>query len=837
MGPTRVTPNKIKFWDLEVENYEYHGALASPRNPKNYVVLNGWATEDVPMSGAIEYIRNNSKEEAESRPWMTIEDDVWLIVMHNAPFEMDWLLVQQRPEITKFLQRGGRIFCTAYAHYLLSNQLDTYPALDEIAPLYGGAHKVDGIKILWEQGKKTSEIDPALLLEYLIDPVKGDVANTRQIFYQQVAQLQQRGMWEMALERMEGMLFCCYAMDAGLFVDQKVAWESLAKGEARIAELQAVFQANRAFFPKDVEFKESSDFHMSAWLFGGPIKYRERVPAFEADGVTPKWDKADFVKNDKGELYALDDKGDIILSVGTMSPTLWDFDMGPLEKYKSGKNKGQVKVFRENTPVQKLIWEDKLFQCPPLVDLNLLGEAVKREFMKEFVGKRKLADESPVISTSGDCLEKLAAQTRLPEGVREIVKLLNEFAKLDKDMGTYYLREVKDDEGIVVKKSGMLQYLTDLSIVHHVLNCTSTITTRLSSNKPNMQNLPRAEVDEEGVSKSDVKKMFTSRYDSENWLLWAYNKGLITADFCNECTANIAKGIPNGFIVEADYSALEVVCLAAFSKDTALCKALMDNIDMHVMRLSRKLKRDYAELKAIHKNESHPEHSSINIMRTAIKPRAFAYQYGATARGIAFATGCTVEEAQEFIDNEKELFPEVEAFYDKYITPAVAASSVIHREQRDDNSWRVYKRGLWQSPGGTCYSFREYEKAMWVNGVKTEGMQYKPTQIRNYPIQGESGFFVQGICGLVIRWLIANNFFGGRVCVINTVHDAIYLDCHRSVLDTVAAGVKAIMESLPSYFSKKYGYELDVPFPAAVEFGPSMFIKKHWHPGVLEELK
>ena len=434
-----MQPNEILFFDIETENNPYHGAIASPRNPDNYIVLNGWAIESVPMSGKIEYIRNETKAEAASRPWMTIPDSVWLLVMHNAPFEMDWLLVQQRPEVTKFLKRGGRIFCTAYAHYLLSNQLDTYPALSEIAPLYGGEHKVDGVKILWERGDKTSQIDPALLLEYLIDPKRGDVANTRQIFYQQVAQLQARGMWDMALERMEGMLFCCYAMDAGLFVDQKVAWEALAIGEQRIGELQDAFKATRSFFPDTVEFKESSDFHMSAWLFGGPIKFRERVPSFEADGITPKWDKADFVKNENGELYALNEEGNIILGGGggTMTPTLWDFDVAPLEKYKSGKNKGKVKVFRENTPVQKLVWADKLYQCPALVNLDLLGQDVKREFMKEFVGKRKLADESPVISTSADCLEKLAAQTRLPEDVRAVVKLLDEFAKLDKDMGTY----------------------------------------------------------------------------------------------------------------------------------------------------------------------------------------------------------------------------------------------------------------------------------------------------------------------------------------------------------------------------------------------------------------
>lgn len=826
-----MTANRIMFFDIETENYEYYGALASPRCPQNYVVLNGWAIDTAPMDGRIEYIRNETKAESECRPWLTIPDDVWLIVAHNAPFEMDWALVTQRAEITKFLKRGGRIFCTAYAHYLLSNQLDTYPALDEIAPMYGGEHKVDGVKMLWEQGVKTSQIDPALLLEYLICPKRGDVANTRQIFYQQVAQLQKRGMWEMALERMEGMLFCCYAMDAGLFVDKVQAHKALAEGEARIAELQEIFRQHRGNLPPEVEFKESSDYHMSAWLFGGPIKYRKKVPSFEADGVTPKYEKADFVKNEKGELYLLDDKGQIILSVGTMSPAEWDFDMGPLEKYKSGKNKGQVKVFREDTTQQKMIWGEALHFCKPLADLTLLGPQVQREFEKEFRGKRTLADGTPVLSTGKDALEKLKVQKALPQEVRDVLELLDEFAKLDKDIGTYYLREVKDDDGNVTKQSGMLQYLNDLSIVHHVLNCTSTVTTRLSSNRPNMQNIPQGKT-------SDVKKMFTSRYDSELWLAWALGKGLITPDFWDECLRNIKAGISNGFIVEADYSALEVVTLAAFSQDTNLMKALLDGIDMHCMRLSAKLGRPYEEILAINKDQNHPEHASISGQRTDIKPRAFAYQYGATARGIAFATGCTVEDAQDFIDKEKALFPEVESFYDAKITPVVMASSQIHREQRDDGSWRVYKRGTWQSPGGTTYSFREYEKAMYVNGKRVgEEMVYKPTQIRNYPIQGESGFFVQGICGLVVRWLIANDFFGGRVCVINTVHDAIYLDCHRSVLDVVASGVKSIMESLPHYFSQKYGYTLNVPFPAAVEFGPSMFIKNHWHPGVLEEVK
>lgn len=288
----------------------------------------------------------------------------------------------------------------------------------------------------------------------------------------------------------------------------------------------------------------------------------------------------------------------------------------------------------------------------------------------------------------------------------------------------------------------------------------------------------------------------------------------------------------DGFIVEADYSALEVVTLAAFSKDTALMKALMDNIDMHCLRLAANINEPYEEVLRKCKDESHPDHARYDQMRTDIKPRAFAYQYGATAHGIAFATGCTVEEAQAFIDAEKALFPEVEAWYEEEIFKTVESNTEAHREQVGE-FWRVYRTGTWQSQGGTTYEFRQYPKMIWDGGKRTEIMQFKPTQMRNYPIQGESGFFVQGMCGVIARWFVSQDFFGGKAVIINQVHDAVYLDVHKDVLDTVCAGVKAILESLPQHFNRVHGYDLQVPFPAAVEFGPTMLHKNHWEPGVL----
>ena len=798
--------NEILFLDLEVDNRPYFGAMASPRHPENFVVMNGFAIESEPYKGEIQYDHYRTISEVPGQ-WLNIPDDVWLIVMHNAPFEMDWFFTQQRAQIMKFLKRGGRIWDTAYAEYLLSHQLNTYPSLDETAPSYGGSHKVDGIKILWEQGVLTSAIDSALLAKYLTSNVKGeegDVANTRLIFYGQYAKMAESRMLGMFFDRMEGLLYNTFAMDAGLFVDKEVAFKQRDEGEAKLAELTAGFQQFRSHIPDYVQFKPTSDFHMSAWLFGGPIKYTGRELATTADGVQ-KWVKADFVEVAKTkEMLRVELPEDEAEQRAKLD--MLDFDQGPLTKYKAGKNKGAVKVFREDTDVPMMRNADMLFTVAPLVDLALLPQNLYKEFKKEFAGKRSLADESPVFSTGKDALDMLSLRKEFPEHVTKVLNDLKEWARIDKDMGTYYLREELDDDGNVVKQSGMLQYLTPEGYVHHMLNATSTITTRLSSNRPNFQNLPRGDT-------SDVKKMFVSRFGAD------------------------------GFIMEADYSALEVVTLAAFSKDKALTQALMSGIDMHCMRLSAQLGEPYEEVKLKCKDENHPEHARYSSMRTDIKPKAFSYQYGATAYGIAFSTGCTVEEAQLFIDTEKALFPEVESWFSDVVFPEIAANAETHREQADDGRWMIYQRGVWTSPSGTRYSFRQYPKKEWSNGQSIETMQYKPTQMRNYPIQGESGFFVQGTAGRVVRWLIQNDFFPDpvtgkqRVYIINQVHDALYFDVHKDVLDIIGAGVKQLMEDLPNYFNKQHGYDLQVPFPAAVEFGRSMWEKIHWHPGVLNDEK
>lgn len=773
---------KILHTDLETQNHPWYGNVASAFNPENFIVAPGWRVDTVNDDGTVTVGETHHRyfgtavEADNGADWFNVLNDCTIMVCHNAQFEIKWFLSKYRDTLEAFLKRGGRIACTALAEYLLSHQQELYPSLDETAVKHGGTHKVDGVKILWEQGYLTSQIDKALLIEYLAGP-SGDIDNTALTFYSQQQKLAAAGMDRMYWERCAALLAFAYCEWFGLYVDRATAERNLAAQEAEIAELTAQL---RELLPKDlpeeVEFNWGSDYHMSALVYGGPVKYRHRVPY-----DPPQYVKADFYHFTNGappvqcQYVGGDD---------------WDQHV---VRYASGKNKGKIKVFREDTDEEKLKWEETSVQLPGLVNLDRLPDGVKEKYVgrrAEFRGARTLCDGvTPVYSTSTDALKGL--KNFVPE-----VGLMVKLAALEKDTGTYYLRTEYNADGSVKKVKGMMQYIGPDNIVHHSLNVTATVTTRLSSSNPNLQNLPR-----DGTS--NVKEMFTSRFGEQ------------------------------GRIVEVDYSALEVVMLCAMTKDMDLLKLLQADTDMHCYRLAYRLGEPYEEVKRICDDEDDPRHKEYKAMRTDIKPLSFADQYGATAEGLAFNTGCTLEFAQEFQENEARMFPISRGFRQVIVDEVERTGNLpgsIHREMSDNGTWQVYRRGWYRAPSTTCYSFRQHKQ--WDKESRQEVMKYKATQMANYPFQGEAGFMMSVSMGRICRWLISKDWFGGKVCLINNVHDAAYLDVADEVVGREAAlGVKAIMEDAPKYLTALFPeYDMaDVPFPAAAEWGPNMQHKTHIH--------
>ncbi len=745
--------------------------VGSPFCKDNYIVAVGWGTTLEDIQTRYFY----SREESRQDDWIHCLRNTDAIVAHNATFEIQWLLSEYKDEFLAFLRRGGRVLCTQLAEYLLSNQTDLYPDLNSTAPKYGGTEKIDEVKLLWEQGILTADIDKDLLLEYLGSD-HGDIANTIKTFVGQEKLLKERNMIPMYLMRCDAMLFNSFCMFNGLKVDLETAYRNKEEQEKRVVELKEKIKEYLPELPEDFAFKFTSDYHMSAWLYGGVVTYDTKVPY-----DPPKYEKIECFQ------YK-DDVGNLKYCPQSEYATHPERDY---TKFCAGKNKGLPKPFKIDSAIEKLKWGKKPIIFEGLIDLRKLPEERKEKFLgerAEFRSKRFLPNGSPVYSSGKDALDCIRFE--LP-----VVQELLELGKLEKDLGTYYLRTKYNPDGSISETTGMLQYVEpETHVVHHQLNNCATVTTRLSSSTPNLQNLPR-----DGTSK--VKEMFVSRF-------------------------------PNGYVCEIDYTSLEVVDIAAASGDHALLNALINRIDMHCYRLAGALHEDYEEVLKKCKDEEHPEHKKYKELRTTIKPRAFAAQYGASAEGIAYATGCTVKEAREFLDTEAKLFPESRAFATTVVRPQVQETGKLpenlHREVTDGGIWTLYRRGYYESPGGTRYSFRQYPQ--WRNHQQT--MDYKDTQIANYPIQGESAFIVQAACGLVIRWLLKNNFFDNQVLVINQVHDAIYLDCaseelarecSTKVVEIMAYAPKYICKKIPAY--KAWNYDT-TPFPAVPEYGKNLYEKK-----------
>lgn len=370
----------------------------------------------------------------------------------------------------------------------------------------------------------------------------------------------------------------------------------------------------------------------------------------------------------------------------------------------------------------------------------------------------------------------------------DFFKAYKEMTTRQKDLGFYEVKEFNKD-GSLRKVTGMLPYViptcTDGSgIIHHRLNHCSTTTGRLSASNPNMQQLPR---------ESKVKQILRSRYGEQ------------------------------GMIAQCDYSAMEVVMGCVITGDKKLLSLLEAGTDMHCYRLAFQEGMPYEEVYELCHNPDAPDHKEWKKKRTAIKSKSFAAQYGASAKGLAFATGCTLQEAELFLANEAELFKESVAYRDVIADEVnrTALLEPIRREQSDDGSWRIYREGYFTAPCGTRYRFRQ--KPVWREGKQV--MDFKPTEMANYPFQGSGSLLMLVAMGMILRAGLADNWMDGKWCILTTVHDSVYADCaDEETANKVGQLIKRCMEGARDRMLQlwpDFGILKDVQFPAEAGLGKS----------------
>jgi DNA polymerase-1 len=156
--------------------------------------------------------------------------------------------------------------------------------------------------------------------------------------------------------------------------------------------------------------------------------------------------------------------------------------------------------------------------------------------------------------------------------------------------------------------------------IHASFNQTGAETGRLSSNNPNLQNIPvRTKLGRE------VRRAFIPLNN-------------------------------NDVLLSADYSQIELRILAHLAKDESLIKAFKDGEDIHAYTAG--LIFDVAESKV----DAH--------MRNSAKRVNFGIIYGISAFGLSKDLGVPASEAQDFIDRYFLRYPKVKAFMDASIAKA-----------------------------------------------------------------------------------------------------------------------------------------------------------------------
>ena len=781
-------------WDTETGIKSRFKRKASPFGAGNNVVVHGWKHRSEP-NVVHHYFGRHTPNGWLAECLQVTEGPKFgtkLLCGFNIKFDLLHAL-QDKDNLDlwmSYVTEGGQVWDCQLAEYLLNGmgQRDQMLSLDEVAPRYGGNVKIDEVKALWEAGVDTIDIDPELLIRYLVGGAdetgrvqKGDVENTEAVAIGQIARARAQGQLNSILLNM-GSLLCTIEMERnGMFIDVALGLKLADALRIKVGEMKVELEK---FLPADMpfDFKWTSRFHKSALIFGGTVNWDGHEYDLAAGGTVlkhvydmtvPYGAKYELLYSQKDELHY------ILADGSTMECEAYDkgsmdaaFDGTPfpdLARNKGGKNAGEAKT--------KLVKVNNLDKPK--------GRGVKVPYtFKGFTAPEKKWESADkgFYSTAADVIEEL--------GFRDVpfLQVMSELMAMTKDLGTYYI--VTDPE--TGEQKGMLSLVDEHGLIHHRINHTNTITGRFSSSDPNLQNVS-------GGAKSDVKLVFVSRFG------------------------------PDGKIIQSDFSSLEVYVQAILTRCTQLIKDLQAGLDMHCVRVSQKEGIDYDLVYKYCHGYKTDDGVDVPADPVWVKKRknakVFSFQraYGAGAKKIAAFTGMTVEEVEALILAEGERYPEIDDFY-------VDATATIKANRRPGITLPHPEfpgvmcnlgTSSYTTPDGKLYTYQEQPSPDYLvkKGISSS---FSPTEIKNYFVQGGGGEWAKAAMWLALREFYRHRNWAGFALLVNQVHDALYADADATVAAEAAAVLHACMEAASDFMEFYFKWEVPVPVPSETTWGASM---------------
>lgn len=349
-------------------------------------------------------------------------------------------------------------------------------------------------------------------------------------------------------------------------------------------------------------------------------------------------------------------------------------------------------------------------------------------------------------------------------------------SSLDPESDPYsFIKSLQELRGLDKEISGYYDSIPELlcgdCIVHQNINNTATSTGRLSESNPNLQN-----VSKKGTSR--VKKMFVSRFGDD------------------------------GLIMEADWKQLEVIGLAFISGCPALRQDILDGKDVH--------HETWLKVKHLMPSFLRPDEQ-----RRVVKGINFGMIYGGGAKKLAKESGMPVELVKATLKAFYERYPGVKTWQDTLVDELEIQMGDFGKTPKG----YPRKQGKLTSITGRKYTFTTFDAPEWLRGVTTS---FSPTQLKNYPIQGfATGDVVPTVIGILFRKLLTNPRLKDLCLMINTVHDSIVFDIHKSVLAEAYELIKTITEGAPAILKEVYDIDFDLPLKVDITAGLNWKDQKH----------
>ncbi len=277
------------------------------------------------------------------------------------------------------------------------------------------------------------------------------------------------------------------------------------------------------------------------------------------------------------------------------------------------------------------------------------------------------------------------------------------------------------------------------NIIHTVFHQTITATGRLSSTEPNLQNIPIRE--EEGRF---LRKAFIPRN-------------------------------PNGSIMSADYSQIELRLVTHFSEDKNLQNAYQNNIDIHTKTASDIFGVPLQEV-----------NSNLRRMAKAVN---FGIIYGISEHGLSENLGISKKEAKTFIEKYFMTYPKIGSLMDDNVKVAREkgyAQSLYNRRRRIDEL------------NSSNYMIRTFGERAAMN----------------MPLQSTASDIIKIAMIKVFYALKENNL---KSKLILQIHDELIVDVFPGEEEKVKEILKSNMEN---------GFSLNVPLVVQIEYGKNWYDAK-----------